>query len=164
MSEIHIRAAEPTDAESLAEILRCPRVQANTLQLPFRSIEHHRQRLQADQYVHQLVAEVDGRVVGELALHLERNPRRSDCAGLGMAVHDAFQGQGVGTALMAAVVDLADNWLGVRRLELEVYVDNTPAIRLYQKFGFQIEGTLVSFARRAGSLVDAYYMARLGPQ
>jgi L-phenylalanine/L-methionine N-acetyltransferase len=161
--EIRIRAAEPTDAEAISLILSCPRVQANTLQLPFRSLEHHRGRLQPDPYVHRLVAEVEGRVVGELGLHLERSPRRNDCASIGMVVHDAFQGQGVGTALMAATIDLADNWLGLRRLELEVYVDNTPAIRLYQKFGFQVEGTLTSFARRAGSLVDAYYMARLRP-
>ncbi|MCS6842504.1 MAG: hypothetical protein NZ701_17195, partial [Roseiflexus sp.] len=31
-------------------------------------------------------------------------------------------------------------------LELEVFTDNEPAIRLYQKFGFSIEGTLVRFA------------------
>jgi putative acetyltransferase len=48
-------------------------------------------------------------------------------------------------------------------VELTVYVDNAPAVRLYEKFGFQIEGTLVAYARRGGSLVDAYCMARLRP-
>lgn len=158
-----MRAAEVTDAEAVAEILGCPRAQANTLQLPFRSIEHHRQRLQPDPHAHRLVAEVDGRVVGQLGLHVEQNPRRSDCAGFGMAVHDDFQGRGIGTALLAAMIDLADNWLGIRRLELIVYVDNTAAVRLYEKFGFRVEGTLAQFARRAGTLVDAYYMARLRP-
>jgi putative acetyltransferase len=62
---------------------------------------------------------------------------------------------------MAAMIDLADNWLGIRRLELTVYADNTAAVHLYEKFGFRIEGTLSQFARRAGTLVDAYSMARL---
>ena len=63
-----------------------------------------------------LVAELDGRVVGSLSVHVESNPRRRHCAGIGMAVHDGFQGRGVGTALLLAALDLADNWLGLHRL------------------------------------------------
>jgi len=74
---------------------------------------------------------------------------------------DDWQGKGAGTALMQAAVDLADNWLNLLRLELEVYADNEPAIKLYQKFGFMAEGTLHQFAYRNGELVDALAMARL---
>lgn len=165
MAEILIRAAEPADAEALHELFACPGVIANTLQLPWRSLEFSRERLaQSDANSHRLVAVMDGRVVGSLGLHIQVNPRRRDCASIGMAVHDAFQNRGVGTALMAAVVELADNWLGLRRLELSVYTDNAPAIHLYQKFGFRIEGTAHQFALRAGGYVDAHHMARLrGP-
>jgi putative acetyltransferase len=78
-----------------------------------------------------------------------------------MAVRDDWQGKGVGTALMQAGIDLADKWLNLTRLELEVYTDNEAAIRLYKKFGFVIEGTLVRFAYRDGQFVDVYAMARL---
>jgi L-phenylalanine/L-methionine N-acetyltransferase len=78
-----------------------------------------------------------------------------------MAVHDDDQGRGLGSALMSAMLDLADNWLGLRRLQLEVWADNARAIRLYEKFGFVIEGTGRQYARRAGDLVDAHFMARL---
>ena len=61
----------------------------------------------------------------------------------------------------AAAVGLADNWINIKRLELEVYTDNAPAIRLYETFGFVIEGTLRAFAYREGEYVDAYYMARV---
>jgi L-phenylalanine/L-methionine N-acetyltransferase len=44
---------------------------------------------------------------------------------------------------------------------LEVFVDNEPAIRLYKKFGFVIEGTLVAYAYRDGQYIDTYTMARL---
>jgi putative acetyltransferase len=56
---------------------------------------------------------------------------------------------------------LVDNWLNLTRLELEVFTDNEPAIKLYKKFGFTIEGTLVRFAYRDGQFVDVYTMARL---
>jgi putative acetyltransferase len=46
-------------------------------------------------------------------------------------------------------------------LDLRVYVDNAPAIALYEKFGFEIEGTHRCFAYRDGEYVDAHVMARL---
>jgi putative acetyltransferase len=78
-----------------------------------------------------------------------------------MAVRDDWQGKGVGTLLMQAVIDLADRWLNLRRLELDVYTDNEPAVRLYKKFGFEIEGTSIDFAYRDGQFVDSHHMARL---
>ena len=160
--EVRVRAREPRDAEAVAEIFACPGVVAGTLQLPLRSVESVRERLpQSGPEVHSLVAEVEGRVVGTLGLHVEANPRRRHCAGLGMAVHDDDQGHGVGTALLAAALDLADNWLGVRRVELHVYPDNAPAIRLYERFGFAVEGTARDYAFRGGAYVDALMMGRL---
>ncbi len=47
-----------------------------------------------------------------------------------------------------------------RRIELEVYTDHAPAIRLYERFGFAIEDTARDFAFRGGAYVDAHDMAR----
>jgi putative acetyltransferase len=69
----------------------------------------------------------------------------------------------VGSALMAAMCEYADRWVGVLRLELTVYTDNAAAIALYRKFGFQVEGTLRGYALRDGRYVDALAMARLHP-
>jgi len=82
----------------------------------------------------------------------------------GVAVHGAYWGRGIGRALLNAIIDLAENWLGLTRLELEVYTDNVAAIRLYEKAGFVREGTKRQYALREGTLVDAHVMARLGPQ
>ncbi len=56
------------------------------------------------------------------------------------------QGLGVGRALLKTVIDLADNWLNLKRIELTVYVDNERAINLYKKFGFEIEGESKAYA------------------
>ena len=40
-------------------------------------------------------------------------------------------------------------------------MDNVPATALYEKFGFEVEGTHRHFALREGEYVDAYSMARL---
>jgi putative acetyltransferase len=82
---------------------------------------------------------------------------------IGISVAPAAQGQGVGSALMTALCDYADRWLGTLRIELNVYTDNEPAIALYRKFGFVIEGTSRGYALRDGQYVDSYTMARFHP-
>lgn len=62
---------------------------------------------------------------------------------------------------MEAVIDLAENWLNLKRLELTVNTDNPSAIHLYEKYGFVIEGTLRKNAFRAGTYIDGYAMARV---
>lgn len=162
MATIIVRARESRDLEAITAIMACPGVVHGTLQLPFRSLEERRdQYSQPQPGSHSFVAEIDGRVVGQSGLHLDRAPRRRHCASIGMAIHDDFQGQGIGSALLAAMLDLADNWLNLRRIELTVYPDNPAAVRLYEKFGFVIEGTHRDYAFRNGTYVDAYAMARL---
>jgi len=164
---VTIRHTEPNDYEAVQRILASPKAVWGTLQLPFPSVEQWRKRLAEPQEgLFSLVACVENNeVVGQLGLQTFPNrPRRRHVGQIGMAVRDDWQGKGVGTALMQAAIDLADNWLNLRRLELEVFVDNRPAIRLYEKCGFAIEGTLVDFAFRDGQYVDTYIMARLRGQ
>lgn len=159
-----IRHTEPGDYEAVYRIFTSPKAIWGTLQLPFPSAEQWRKRLAEPQEgLFSLVAYVEGgEVVGQLGLHtFPSRPRRRHVGQIGMAVRDDWQGKGVGTALMQAAIDLAENWLNLTRLELEVFVDNSPAIRLYEKCGFSIEGTLVDFAFRDGQYVDTYLMARL---
>ena len=97
---------------------------------------------------------------GSASLHRADN-RRLHAAAIGIAVHDAYAGRGAGSALMTALVALADDWLNIRRLELTVYVDNARAIALYERLGFEREGLHRDYAWRAGAYVDAVAMARL---
>jgi putative acetyltransferase len=161
--EIVIRRSEPSDYEAIRAVYSGPNAIRGTLQLPYPSVEQWRKRLaEAGEGMFSLVACVEGELVGQIGVHtFPHAPRRRHVGQLGMGVRDDWQGKGVGTALMQAAVDLADRWLNLGRLELEVYVDNQPAVRLYKKFGFVIEGTLSRFAFRDGRYVDAYAMARL---
>jgi len=158
-----IRRAEPDDYKSMHQVWAGPKAIWGTLQLPFPSAELWRKRLaEPPEGTFNLVACAENEIIGQLGLHTFPNhPRRRHAGQIGMAVMDDWQGKGAGTALMQAAVDLADKWLNLTRLELDVYTDNEPAIRLYKKFGFVIEGTLVNYAYRDGQYVDTYTMARL---
>jgi L-phenylalanine/L-methionine N-acetyltransferase len=163
---VTIRRAEPNDYEAMHRIYVGPKVIWGTLQLPYPSLEMHRKRLaEPPEGAYNLLACVEGEVVGHLGLHTNPlRPRRRHIGEFGMSVRDDWQGQGIGTALLQAAVDLADRWLNLERLELQVYTDNAPAVALYQKFGFEIEGTLRRMAFRDGEYVDAYMMARFRPK
>jgi len=158
-----VRRAEPDDYKSIYQVWAGPKAIWGTLQLPFPSAELWRKRLaEPPEGTFNLLACVEDEIVGQLGLHTFPNhPRRRHVGQIGMAVRDDWHGKGAGTTLMQAAVELADKWLNLMRLELDVYTDNEPAIRLYKKFGFVIEGTLVKYAYRDGQYVDTYTMARL---
>jgi putative acetyltransferase len=155
-----IRAMEATDLPDITEAWNQPLAYAGTLQLPFTSLESRQARYASHAGSTRLVAVIDGKAIGMIFLGREEN-RRAHAGSIGMAVHDAYAGRGVGTALMAAVVDLADNWLQVKRLELSVYADNARAIALYERFGFEREGFHRAYSWRNGAFVDSISMARL---
>ncbi len=152
----------PDDVDDLYNIFRLPEVGRTTLQLPSQEIGHTRDRLKEPAPgLYRYVAEVDGRVVGLIALHQKQNPRERHAADLGMMVHPAYWGCGIGSQLMGALVKLADGWLQLTRLELEVNTDNPAAIRLYEKFGFVIEGTHKLHVYGDGRMTDSHFMARI---
>jgi L-phenylalanine/L-methionine N-acetyltransferase len=161
--KIDIRHVEIDDYKAVQQIYAQPKSIWGTLQLPFPSEELWKKRLsEPPEHVYGLVACLEGKVVGHAALMLSPRFRRRDhVASIGMAVHDEWQRRGVGMALMNALVELADKWLNLTRLELTVYTDNEPALRLYKKLGFEIEGTHKKFAFRDGAYVDSYCMARI---
>jgi putative acetyltransferase len=165
---ITIRRASTKDAPAFARMMADPAVYPGLLQMPYASEDRWAAMLGESQApgtpdVH-LVAERDGEVIGSAGLHAAGKAlRRRHVMTMGISVVKEAQGQGVGSELMAALCDYADRWLGTLRIELTVYTDNEAALKLYRKFGFEIEGTMRGYAMRDGRFVDAYAMARFHP-
>jgi putative acetyltransferase len=78
-----------------------------------------------------------------------------------IATHPEHRGQGVGPALMEAMVELADRWLQLRRLGLIVWASNRSAIGIYERTGFRVEGTLIDYAFTDGAYCNALIMGRI---
>jgi L-phenylalanine/L-methionine N-acetyltransferase len=88
---------------------------------------------------------------------------RAHVGGLCVFVHDRFQRLGIGGALLRALIAAAERFHRLQRLELIVVCDNVNALKLYQKFGFGVEGRHANALRYGGQLHDTYMMARFAP-
>ncbi|MGD1035600.1 MAG: N-acetyltransferase [Roseiarcus sp.] len=78
-----------------------------------------------------------------------------------LGVREALQGRGIGARLLQMLMAIASIMIGLRRVQLTVFGDNDPAIKLYRRFGFEIEGRHRDFVRRGDGFVDALTMAKL---
>jgi RimJ/RimL family protein N-acetyltransferase len=66
----------------------------------------------------------------------------------------AFRGQGYGAEALRLLLNFGFAELNLRRVQLTVFSYNTPAIRLYEKLGFQREGVFREFLHRDGQTFD----------
>ncbi|WP_073023977.1 GNAT family N-acetyltransferase [Lutispora thermophila] len=162
-----IRPIEIRDAKGLSELRRMPGVFENTLGLPSERLNRAEDFIaNLDRNTHQFVAIVkddsgEEKVIGAAGLTVSASPRMRHSGSIGISVHKDYQNQGVGSALMRTLLDIADNWLMLVRVELCVYADNTRAIHLYEKLGFKKEGIKRKAAIRNGEYVDEIMMARI---
>ncbi len=157
-----IRRASPADAHAYAALMRDPQVYGTLLDLPHPSVDGwHAALSRLGPNDHWLCAVHDDRLAGWGSLTVAGEARRRHVGALGVAVARECWGRGVGRALVDELLTLADDWLGLLRVELSVFVDNERAVALYRAFGFEIEGVQRAWARRDGRCVDAHLMARL---
>ena len=108
-----------------------------------------------------LIAEAEGRIVGSLSCTGGKRRATRHNADFGMSVAREWRNRGVGTALLGRLVEWAEGTTVIRRLELEVYAHNEPALRLYRKFGFAEEGRRQRAYFQHGRFIDSTLMARL---
>jgi putative acetyltransferase len=104
---------------------------------------------------------VDGdQVLGWVDVSPQFGESRSHIGVLGIGLIPRVRYQGIGARLMQAAIEKA--WSkGLTRIELTVRSDNMGAKALYEKFGFQTEGTLRRGFRIDGEYFDAHIMALL---
>ncbi|HEX2913627.1 MAG TPA: GNAT family N-acetyltransferase [Chloroflexia bacterium] len=158
--KITIRPVRVEDAEAIWEISRQAGVIETIMTLPSERLGQRSRQLQdLTPDDHYFVAEVENRVAGLAGLTVGQGRTRHS-GYIFLFVGAAFQGMGVGTRLLETLIDLADNWLLLKRVELTVMAGNERARRLYEKAGFVVEGHLKFSVISQGEIKDEWLMAR----
>ena len=110
-----IRARRASDADGLAQLVNLPGYRYGTMRVPFHSVDEVANWIQNTPSSNlELVAAIEDQIIGQAGLR-RLSGRQHHSAYLGMGVHDDWVRRGVGTALMMALLDAADNWRGIRR-------------------------------------------------
>jgi len=108
----------------------------------------------------QFVALSEERVVGWCDIAPRDRPVYRHTGALGIGVIADFRRRGIGTDLMKTALDRAQQ-IGLTRIELTVRENNHPAINLYHKLGFTVEGVKRNAVRIDGVYENLLVMAWL---
>ena len=107
-----------------------------------------------------LIALDGSRIVGWCDIGTSEREGFTHAGRLGMGVLKEYRGQGIGSQLLEESLSEARD-RGLERVELDVYASNTPAICLYEKFEFKIEGRKRKARKLDGNYEDLIVMAIL---
>lgn len=102
------------------------------------------------------------RMVGQVSLHPLQNPPHPwnrHIATFGMMVLREYWGRGIGRSLLERMEAHARK-VGITRIEALVRVSNERGVKLYQRAGYEIEGTRRGAALIHGVLHDEYFIAK----
>ena len=160
-----LRHAEPKDAEKVLAFLN--QVAGESENITFGpgelglSVEEERAFLRQTTesptsfYV---IAEIAGEIAGTLSFNAGKRPRLQHAGELGMTVLRKYWNLGIGSRMLAYLIDWARETGTIRKINLRVRVDNLPAIHLYEKYGFVQEGRLTREFYLHGQFVDVSIM------
>lgn len=164
--DFNVRPADPSDAEALTRLAEAVSAEPEGWLISsngeWRSVGDERRYLKALRRYSNAAVFVaeheDGEIIGRLSLARDTHPASAHVADIGLMVARDARSRGVGRALLEASVGWARG-AGIRKLELHVFPWNEPAIRLYERSGFEREGYRKGHYQRAGEDVDAILMA-----
>jgi L-amino acid N-acyltransferase YncA len=111
-------------------------------------------------HVGRFVASSVGEVLGWAAL----SPVSSRCVYAGVAEVSVYvarraQGQGIGTKLLASLVDASERE-GIWTLQAGIFPENVPSVELHKRLGFRIVGTREKLGSIDGRWRDVLLMER----
>lgn len=89
----------------------------------------------------------------------EDRPRMSHFGILGISILKKYWGLGYGDFLMEETLKISKE-RGIKKINLEVRTDNERAIKLYNKYNFEIEGKIIKNTFINNEYFDCYMMGR----
>jgi RimJ/RimL family protein N-acetyltransferase len=162
---LHIREATPQDTRIVLEYLED--VSGESDFLGFGPGEFGLSEAEEQEFLRQsrdaanriyLLGLIDGDLAGTLSFVAEGRPRIRHRGELGMSVRRRYWGLGVGGWMLDALIDWARAGGILKKINLRVRTDNHSAIRLYERRGFEIEGTIRRDVFVRGEFFHHYWM------
>ena len=82
-----------------------------------------------------LMAEMEGKIVGDASLHQERRGWKSHIGTVRIVIHPKVRGKGLATALVQEIIDVALD-IGLVKLDAEFMAEQGRPVGVFEKLGF----------------------------
>jgi RimJ/RimL family protein N-acetyltransferase len=152
-----IRPAVPNDASALIAVKKSYIEGSDTIPLLVseykNSLEQEKaliERLNSSENSILLIAEQDGKIIGNVDLIGSERSRTSHTAMLGIGLLLEARNRGIGSIMMKAAIDWARKNPALELIWLDTYSSNLTGITLYNKIGFKAAGVVPSFFKQNG--------------
>lgn len=168
---LELRPGRVADAEAIWPWYGRPEVQEWTTTL-CRSLEEHQERWRS-RLSSSVVGLLEGRIIAVGKVDRQDawsqggmvDQARGQQAELGWVLDPAIHGRGYGTEYAAALMAIAFDGLGVRRVEANCFADNLASRRLMEKIGMRLEGHFREDSlHRSGRWLDGMSFALLASE
>ena len=110
------------------------------------------------------VATETNNVVGFCRIYVPTYSPYTHVGTLVMGVSPKRRGMGIGTRLLRRATEHGFDKCKLLKIELDVFVSNTPAIGLYTSYGFVVEGIKRKAVKLGRSYIDMIEMALFGSE
>jgi L-amino acid N-acyltransferase YncA len=160
-TDIQIRSASEADADGIRDALKAIAAKKRYLAtLDGFSLQETRAFLKhlAEAGLPEIIATADKKVIGFCDVSPNSAAGFTHLGRLGMGVRAEWRRQGIGRLLLNACLAQARK-VGIEKIELEVFSDNTGAVKMYESFGFNREGVRAGVRKLEGRYQDLVLMA-----
>lgn len=159
-----IRLIKPSDAKKFADFYE--KLSQETDYLMFTPEETAEKAEQEEEFIKKyddykqvFIAVEDDEIIGYLGISRSHLSKIKHTAKFTVGVLDDYKQQGVATKL----IEFAEKWAkerGVKRLEMTVITEDEPALSLFEKSGFEEEGTRKNSVNINDKYYDEVFMAK----
>ncbi|GKU27031.1 GNAT family N-acetyltransferase [Clostridium folliculivorans] len=149
VKEIVIREAKKEDAKSIIDFYNV--VGGETDFLSFGKNEFIRDLKDYENYLESVykeensiifLATIEDEIIGIASINSNQKARTKHVGVLGIVVAKDFCGLGLGSKIIEHLIKWAKENKVTKKISLVTREDNSNAIKLYEKFGFEVEGIL----------------------
>jgi putative acetyltransferase len=158
--QVTIRTLEPEDKDKLHQMYRTMSEEALQYSMAPYTPDRIRSWIDNHHNLISLVAEDQNLIIGygEIQKHVE--PTKMGTSHLNIYLHQDYHHRGLGTAMLIHLLKQAQEH-NIHKVNLEVVADNTPAVQLFKKHGFQAEGRIRDAFHKDGQYYDIIPMGKI---
>ena len=146
--EIKIREIEVEDYKELLDFMKKVKGETNFLlgypneiKMSYEDEKEYIKKVKSSETSNYFVVMKNNKMIGCIGFNGNTARKMKHYGTIGISVLKEYWGRGIATALLEKLISWSKE-KGIKKINLDVFENNERAIKLYEKFGFKLEGCI----------------------